>query len=109
MIFEDLKVVDLFDEIEKRIRRIIREEITNVLLEGKSNVDEQDEGFSFNRKSSTLLTSKDVAKILGVNVQRVWELVRMRETNGFPVIILGERQYRFSKEEIFKWMNRKNQ
>ena len=37
--FEDLRVVDLFDEIEKRIRRIIREEITNVLLEGKSNLD----------------------------------------------------------------------
>jgi excisionase family DNA binding protein len=57
----------------------------------------------------TILTAPEVAEILNINIQRVYELVRSRKRNGMPVIKLGERQYRFSREAILEWMNRENQ
>lgn len=44
-----------------------------------------------------ILIADEVAKILRVDKQRIYELVR---TNKLPVIRLGERQYRFSAQAI---------
>jgi excisionase family DNA binding protein len=43
----------------------------------------------------TLLVADEVARLLRVDKQRVYELVR---TEQIPVIRLGARQYRFSAE-----------
>ena len=48
-----------------------------------------------------ILVADEVAELLRVDKQRVYELVR---TNQIPVIRLGERQYRFSFEAITKWL-----
>jgi excisionase family DNA binding protein len=48
-----------------------------------------------------ILIADEVAKILRVDRQRVYDLVRR---NLIPVIRLGERQYRFDAEAISKWM-----
>jgi excisionase family DNA binding protein len=45
----------------------------------------------------TYWIAEDVAKLLRVNKQRIYELVR---TNKIPVIRLGNRQYRFLPSEI---------
>ena len=48
-----------------------------------------------------ILVADEVAELLRVNRQRVYELVR---TDQIPVIRLGERQYRFSAQAIYKWL-----
>lgn len=48
-----------------------------------------------------LLLAEDVADILQVDKQRVYELVR---TNQIPVVRLGERQYRFVRSTINAWL-----
>ena len=48
-----------------------------------------------------ILIVDEVAKLLRVDKQRVYELVR---TNQIPVIRLGKRQYRFSADEINHWL-----
>lgn len=48
-----------------------------------------------------LLVVEEVAALLRVDKQRVYELIR---TNRIPVIRLGVRQYRFSQEEINRWL-----
>lgn len=45
----------------------------------------------------TILVAEEVAEILRVDKQRIYELVR---TNQIPFIRLGERQYRFSAKAI---------
>ena len=50
---------------------------------------------------SKVLVASEVAEILRVDKQRVYELVR---TNRIPVIRLGERQYRFSSQDIQRWL-----
>ena len=49
-----------------------------------------------------ILVAEEVAEILRVDRQRIYELVR---TNQLPVIRLGERQYRFSAQAIEKFMH----
>jgi excisionase family DNA binding protein len=49
-----------------------------------------------------ILVADEVAKILRVDKQRVYELVR---TNQIPFIRLGERQYRFSAPAIQNFLN----
>lgn len=44
-----------------------------------------------------ILVAEEVAEILRVDKQRIYELVR---TNQIPFIRLGERQYRFSAQVI---------
>jgi excisionase family DNA binding protein len=113
---------ELIDEIEERLRLIVKEEVKNALLEAnnpsagimiqpKPETVKPQETIKpvVNKDFPTLLRAKDAAKILGVNVARVYELARERKANGFPVIVLGERQYRFSKEAILTWINRDNQ
>ena len=103
-------LADLINEIEEKLRLIVREEIQKALLESKNPSIACEHIWSAKKKefSSTsfpsILTAKDVAEILGINVQRVYELVRARKTSGLPVIILGERQYRFSKDAILEWI-----
>ena len=53
-----------------------------------------------------LLTAHQVAEMLGINLQRVYELTRTRKKYDFPVIIIGERSYRYSKADILAWMKR---
>jgi excisionase family DNA binding protein len=48
-----------------------------------------------------LLVAGEVAELLRIDKQRVWELVR---TNRIPVIRLGDRQYRFSAQAIEEFL-----
>lgn len=48
-----------------------------------------------------ILVADEVAQLLRVDKQRVYELVR---TNAIPFITLGERQYRFARTAIEKWL-----
>ena len=48
-----------------------------------------------------ILIADEVAEILRVDRQRVYELVRR---NKIPVIRLGERQYRFAADAIHAWI-----
>ena len=48
-----------------------------------------------------ILIAEEVAKLLRVDKQRVYELVR---TNKLPFIRVGQRQYRFSKTAVEKWL-----
>lgn len=50
-----------------------------------------------------ILVASEVAELLRVDKQRVYELVR---THQLPVIRIGERQYRFSLREIQEWIDR---
>ncbi len=50
-----------------------------------------------------ILIADEVAEMLRVDRQRVYELARR---NAIPVIRLGERQYRFNAEAIRQWMER---
>jgi excisionase family DNA binding protein len=50
-----------------------------------------------------ILVANEVAKMLRVDRQRVYELARR---NAIPVIRLGERQYRFDAEAIRQWIER---
>lgn len=50
-----------------------------------------------------ILLADEVAKILRVDRQRVYELARR---NAIPVIRLGERQYRFDADAIRQWIER---
>ncbi|MCA1624993.1 MAG: helix-turn-helix domain-containing protein [Acidobacteria bacterium] len=51
----------------------------------------------------SILLADEVAEMLRVDRQRVYELVRRK---AIPVIRLGERQYRFDAEAIRQWMTR---
>ena len=46
-----------------------------------------------------VLNADQLAEILQVNRQRIYELAR---TKQIPVILLGQRQYRFSKQAVFQ-------
>jgi excisionase family DNA binding protein len=48
-----------------------------------------------------ILIADEVARLLRIDRQRVYELVRR---NLIPVIRLGVRQYRFDAEAIRQWM-----
>lgn len=48
-----------------------------------------------------ILVADEVADLLRVDKQRVYELVRTRQ---IPVIRLGERQYRFSADAVIRWL-----
>jgi excisionase family DNA binding protein len=48
-----------------------------------------------------LLVADEVAEMLRVDRQRIYELVRTRK---IPVIRLGERQYRFSADAVRQWL-----
>lgn len=50
-----------------------------------------------------ILLADEVAEMLRVDRQRVYELVRR---GAIPVIRVGERQYRFDAEAIRQWIER---
>lgn len=50
-----------------------------------------------------ILVADEVAEMLRVDRQRVYELARR---NAIPVIRLGERQYRFDADAIRQWIER---
>jgi excisionase family DNA binding protein len=49
-----------------------------------------------------ILVAEEIAILLRIDKQRVYELVR---TNQIPFIKLGERQYRFDKATIERWLD----
>mgnify|MGYP001306904599 CR=1 FL=1 len=51
--------------------------------------------------NASILVAGEVAELLRVDKQRVYELVRR---NLIPFIQLGDRQYRFSSEAIQRWL-----
>lgn len=92
---------ELIDEIEDRLRLIIREDLRAALLESKNPsfweenpIENEKTKPSTQKDFPELLTAPQVAEILGVNVQRVYELTRQRKINKLPVIVIGERSYR---------------
>ena len=50
-----------------------------------------------------ILVADEVAEMLRVDRQRVYELARR---NAIPVIRIGDRQYRFDAEAIRQWIER---
>ncbi len=48
-----------------------------------------------------LLVAKELAQKLRVTEQRIYEMCRSKSV---PFILLGQRQYRFSKQAIEKWI-----
>lgn len=48
-----------------------------------------------------LKTAKEVSEILQIDLQRVYELTRRRL---LPVVVLGERQYRYSETALQNWI-----
>ncbi len=50
-----------------------------------------------------ILVADEVAELLRVDRQRVYELARR---NAIPVIRVGSRQYRFDSEAIRQWIER---
>jgi len=52
-----------------------------------------------NERTVQVLNADQLAEILQVNRQRIYELARTRR---IPVIVLGERQYRFSQQAVFQ-------
>lgn len=48
-----------------------------------------------------ILIADEVAEMLRVDRQRIYELARR---NAIPVIRIGERQYRFDAEAIRQWI-----
>ncbi len=48
-----------------------------------------------------ILVANEVAQKLRVDTQRIYEMCR---TKSIPFILLGQRQYRFSKSAIEKWL-----
>ncbi len=48
-----------------------------------------------------ILLTEEVAKLLRVDKQRVYQMVREK---SIPFILLGQRQYRFSKQAIEAWL-----
>ncbi|REJ77964.1 MAG: helix-turn-helix domain-containing protein [Acidobacteria bacterium] len=87
-------------DLEEKIRQIIREEIVNALLEVRRLEAKQ----LTTRTTGNLLTADEVAEILNLSVQRVYELARRTSETGFPVIRIGERSMRFQKERIVEWL-----
>lgn len=49
-----------------------------------------------------LLKVSDVAEILDLKPARIYELCR--EDKNFPFILIGQRQYRFSKSALETWI-----
>lgn len=49
-----------------------------------------------------ILVVDEVAELLRVDRQRVYELVR---TNRLPVVRVGDRQYRFAAAAIHEWIS----
>lgn len=48
-----------------------------------------------------LLTANDVSEVLQIDLQRVYDLTRRKL---LPVVVLGERQYRYSKQAIERFI-----
>jgi excisionase family DNA binding protein len=48
-----------------------------------------------------ILVASEIADLLRVDKQRIYELVRR---NAIPVIRIGQRQYRFDAEAIYDWI-----
>ena len=51
--------------------------------------------------SSEILTADEAAQFLKVDRQRIYQLVREKHV---PAILLGQRQYRFSKAALERWV-----
>lgn len=80
-------LTELLKEVEDRLRLIIREEKEAVLSDAKTFTNKAKPRIQSDRNFRTpgkdfpsILTAKEVAEILGVGVQRVYELARGQQT-----------------------------
>ncbi len=101
----------LLDEIEERLRQIVREEIQAALLEMNNPTESKIESKTKSKITTKvdfpeLLTARQVAELLFIDVQRVYELTRQRTKYNFPAIVIGERSYRYSKQAMMDWIKR---
>lgn len=48
-----------------------------------------------------LMTAKDITEVFGIELQRVYELTRKKL---LPHVVLGERQYRYSRQAIERFI-----
>lgn len=55
-----------------------------------------------NAMDKEVLVASELADWLRVDKQRVYELCRTDPT--FPFILVGQRQYRFSRQAIHQWL-----
>ncbi len=53
--------------------------------------------------SEKLLKVSDVGELLDLKPARIYELCR--EDKNFPFILIGQRQYRFSKSALQNWID----
>ncbi len=53
--------------------------------------------------SKKLLSVKEAAKILGIGINRVYELIQ--EDPTFPYVVLGDRNIKVLTDELPKWEN----
>jgi excisionase family DNA binding protein len=102
---------ELLDEIEKRLRRIVREEINAALSESKESfvkipysTKPKAENIEKIKAFPQLLTADEVAELLTVKPARVYELARASKANGFPVIRIGKRNMKFNKQSVIDWL-----
>jgi excisionase family DNA binding protein len=56
----------------------------------------------YREMENNILKVEEVASLLRLDKQRVYELVRRKQ---IPVVRVGERQYRFSKRAIEDWLD----
>lgn len=49
-----------------------------------------------------IIRAKAAAEVLDASVQRVYELCR--SDRSFPKIVIGKRQYRFSRTALERWL-----
>src|SRR5436190_13790931 len=97
------------ERVENLIREMIREEIAIANKNGSFRISQKvlsatETKAAIDSASEKLLNAGEVAEILGVSRNRVYELARRPKANGFPVIVLGERQYRFSRVAVYEWL-----
>lgn len=102
---------ELLDEIEERLRRIVREEVKAALLESKEpslkipySTKPKTESIENTKSFPQLLTANEVAELLMVKTACVYELARASKSNGFPVIRIGDKSMKFNKQAIISWL-----
>lgn len=102
-----IPVNTLLNKLEEALREMIREEVSAFLSKTEARHLEKAEPVLDDHEYERLITAAEVAEMLGCPISRVYELARQRRANGFPVIVLGERHYRFSRKQIFAWLDRR--
>lgn len=102
---------ELLDEIEERLRRIVREEVKAALSESKEpsakipySNNSRPKNIEKTKAFPQLLNANEVAELLMVKPARIYDLARESKRNGFPVIRIGDRSMKFNKQAVIDWL-----